>query len=38
VLSFGAVILGVALVGLAANYLPARRAAGIEPVRALRSE
>jgi predicted permease len=33
-----AVGLGVALVGLAANYIPAKRAASIEPVKALRAD
>lgn len=35
---YGAVLLGVALVGLLANLVPARRAATIDPIRALRSE
>jgi predicted permease len=35
---YGAVFLGVAVVGLLANLAPARRAATIDPIRALRSE
>ena len=35
---YSAVVLGIALVGLAANVVPARRAALIDPTRALHSE
>jgi putative ABC transport system permease protein len=36
--TYAAVVVGVALVGLLANFIPARRAASIEPVNTLRSE
>jgi predicted permease len=36
--TYAVVLLTVGLAGRAANYLPARRAAGVEPMRALRSE
>src|SRR5579871_4355851 len=35
---YAAVILGIAVVGFAANFVPARRAASIDPTRALHSE
>jgi putative ABC transport system permease protein len=35
---YAAVVLGIALVGLAANFVPARRAASIDPTRALHFE
>jgi ABC-type lipoprotein release transport system permease subunit len=37
-MTYVAVVLGIALIGLIANYVPARRAASIEPVNTLRSE
>jgi ABC-type antimicrobial peptide transport system permease subunit len=37
-LTLGAVAAGLALVALAACYIPARRVAGIEPARAMREE
>ena len=36
--TYSAVVLGVAVIGLLANYLPARRAASVNPIQALRAE
>jgi ABC-type antimicrobial peptide transport system permease subunit len=37
-LVYALVVLGVAAIGLLANAVPARRAAALDPMRALRSE
>jgi ABC-type antimicrobial peptide transport system permease subunit len=38
VATYLAVVLAIALVGLAANYVPARRTSSIQPVKALRAD
>jgi ABC-type antimicrobial peptide transport system permease subunit len=37
-LTFGAVALGLSAIAMVASYIPARRAAGVDPVVALRAE
>ena len=38
VATYLAVVFAIALVGLAANYVPARRASSIQPIKALRAD